>query len=68
MHDPYTSTIRLSESDELGATMNKIRSWLDGQKIQAVTFKTLPDAMGHIFTIGFRTIEDATRFRAQFGA
>jgi len=68
MRDPYTSTVRLSEGDALGTTMNKLRAWLDAQKIQPAEFRTSADGRGYTFTIGFRTIEDATRFRAQFGA
>lgn len=68
MRDPYFSIVRLSQGDALGVTMNKIRVWLDAQKIRPAEFRTSADAKGYTFTLGFHTIEEATQFRAQFGA
>jgi len=68
MRDPYISIVRLSQGDTLGVTMNNIRVWLDAQKIRPAEFKTSADVKGYTFTLGFRTIEEAKRFRAQFGA
>lgn len=68
MHDLHISIVRLSEGDELGAIMSRLRTWLDGQKIQPATFKTFVDAKGYLLENGFRTTDEAGRFRAQFSA
>ena len=47
--------------------MSRLRAWLDSEKIQSSGFTTSAGAMGYTFTIGFRSIIDADRFRAQFG-
>jgi hypothetical protein len=65
---PFITVVRLSPGDELGATMATLRSWLDRQKIQPATFITAVSAGTYTFTIGFRSDQDADRFRAQFGA
>ena len=66
--DPFTVVVRLSEGESLGATMSKLRAWLDCEKIHAVEFKIEVDARGYTFRIGFPTIEAADRFRSQFGS
>jgi hypothetical protein len=67
MIDPYTARVRVSQGEALGDVMNKLRSWLDGQKIQPTEFKTAADAAGCTFYIGFKSVEEATWFRDQFG-
>ena len=53
---------------EFGAAMKLIRSWLGGRKIRVAEFTSEPKAGGgYIFTIGFRCLDDATLFKAQFG-
>jgi len=37
------------------------------KKIRPAIFTTRADAAGYIFTIGFRSVHDADRFRTQFG-
>jgi hypothetical protein len=61
---PFTTVVRLSSGEQLGKTMN--RTWLDSEKIQPAEFRTMADAKGYVFTIGFRNLNDADRFRAQF--
>ena len=61
---PLTTLVRLSQ---LGATMKRLRIWLDSERIEPSDFKTAVDAAGYTFTIGFRRPQDAERFRAQFG-
>ncbi|HEU0215797.1 MAG TPA: hypothetical protein VFQ90_03995 [Stellaceae bacterium] len=65
---PMTTVVRLSQGDQLGTTMKRLRIWLDGERIEPREFKTVADAAGYTFTIGFRRPQDAKRFRAQFGA
>jgi len=65
---PLTSVVRLSRGDELGATMKRLRIWLDSERIEPSDFKTAADAAGYTFTIEFRSPKDAKRFRTQFGA
>jgi outer membrane lipoprotein-sorting protein len=65
--DPLSIVVRLSEGDELGETMKKLRIWLDSETICPANFKTEADAAGYTFTFGFRTTQDAERFRARFG-
>ena len=62
---PLSIILRLSKFCD---TMRKLRVWLDGEKIYPAQFKTAVDACGYAFTIGFRNIDDANRFRARFGA
>ena len=66
--DPLSTIVRVSsQSSEFGETMSVLRTWLDGQKIQPTTFKAAPDSsLGYVFTIGFRSPEDADRFQAEF--
>jgi hypothetical protein len=66
MRDPYTVIVRLSEG-ELGRTMMALRTWLDGEKIRPAEFKTQADREGYIFTLGFVSLDEADRFRLQFG-
>ena len=66
--DPLTTVVRVSKGDQLGKTMNRLRTWLDSEKVYPVSFRTDADARGYVFTIGFRDTSDANRFRAQFGA
>jgi hypothetical protein len=50
-------------ANELGATMNAIRSWLDSQKIQPTTFKIVTAGL---IELTFRHDHQAARFRALF--
>ena len=64
--NPLTSIVRVPRGDDLGDAMSRIRTWLDGEKIQTTTFTTTVDARGFMLTIGFVSIGDARRFRRQF--
>jgi hypothetical protein len=49
-----------------GEAMNRVRTWLDNQKMQPSLFKLAP--LGRVgFEIGFRSDDDATRFQNGFG-
>lgn len=65
---PFTVVVRLSQGENLGETMNRLRSWLDREKIQIAEFKTEADATGYTFKIGFLTVDAANRFRRQFAS
>ena len=67
--DPLSTVVRVSlPGSEFGETMIVLRTWLDRQNIQPTAFKTAPDGVdGYTFTIGFRSPEDAGRFRSEFG-
>jgi hypothetical protein len=62
------TVVRLSQSDQLGAAMKRLRIWLDSERIEPSEFTTALDVAGYTFTIGFRRPQDAERFRAQFAA
>jgi hypothetical protein len=68
LNDPLTAMVRVSQDDQLGDAMNRIRTWLDGEKIQTASFATIPDAEGYTLKVGFKTAADAERFRRQFSA
>ena len=64
--DPLSRTVCAQGSD-FGETMSVLRTWLDSQKIQPTIFKAAPDGdLGYVFTIGFRSPEDADRLGAEF--
>jgi len=67
-NDPYTVNVRVSKGDPLGEAMNRIRAWLDSQKIQPAEFKTAANANGYTFSIAFRDTSQADLFRAHFSA
>jgi len=46
--------------------MNDIRTWLDNKKIQPTHFIPIAGTVGFGFEIGFRSEEDAKRFRQWF--
>jgi len=50
----------------LGRLMNEIRAWLDSEKIQPTHFRPVAGSVGFGFEIGFRSEEDANRFREWF--
>lgn len=56
--------VRVQTSDErLDATMQAIHAWLDAENIQVVSFTIDPSGNGLTLEIGFRSLEDAERFR-----
>jgi hypothetical protein len=68
--DPPSTVVRVSlRGSEIGETMIVLRTWLDREKIQPTGFLAAPDPAphGYTFPIGFRSREDANRFRAEFG-
>jgi len=52
----------------LGKTMNEIRSWLDGERIQPVQFKTVVGRAGLGFEISFHREREAERFQERFAS
>jgi len=65
--NPLTAVVRLSQSDQLGPTMMRLRIWLDSHKIELREFKTAANGKSYTFTITFRSRRDANHFRAKFG-
>jgi len=66
--NPLVATVRVSEGDQLGETMKRLRIWLDSERIQPSEFTTAVDSGGYMLTFAFRNLQDAERFRAQFRA
>lgn len=50
----------------LSATMAEIRTWLDSERIEPVSFKTVVSRGGLGFEISFKSEEEADHFRCQF--
>ena len=68
--DPLSTVVRVSvQGSEIAETMSLLRTWLDSQNIQPTGFLAAadPTPSGYTFNIGFRSPEDADRFRAEFG-
>jgi hypothetical protein len=55
-------------AENLGNTMNDIRTWLDAEKIQPVEFKTVVGHAGVGFEISFRCEQEAQRFHERFAS
>jgi len=66
MSEDNSTVVRLTQIDHLGAAMQRLRIWLDSERIEPSEFKAAVDATGYTFTIEFRSFPDADRFRAQF--
>jgi hypothetical protein len=66
MTDPFTVRVGVFQGDDLGDAMSRLRDWLDAEKIQLATFRTGVDTRGYPLDVGFRTVDDSKRFRAQF--
>jgi hypothetical protein len=64
LNDHLTVTVRVPEGDPLGGTGQRIRTWLDSQKIQIDAFATAADARGYTFRISFMDVSDADQFAA----
>lgn len=65
-HNSTVVRLRLSQIDQLGAAMQRLRIWLDSEKIEPSEFTVTTDAAGCTLTIEFRSLQDADRFRLQF--
>ena len=55
-------------AENLGETMNDIRTWLDAEKIEPVDFKTVVSHAGIGFEISFETEQEAERFQERFAS
>jgi hypothetical protein len=62
------ATPTVIRAENLGNTMNAIRTWLDAEKIQPVDFRTVVGHAGIGFEIGFRTEQEAERFQRRFAS
>jgi hypothetical protein len=60
------ATPTVIRAENLGKTMNDIRTWLDAEKIQPVEFKTIVSHAGIGFEISFRSEQEAERFQQRF--
>ena len=52
----------------LDKTMNEIRAWLDGERIEPIQFKTVVGRAGLGFEISFRREREAERFQERFAS
>jgi hypothetical protein len=52
----------------LDQTMNEIRAWLDGERIEPVQFRTVVGRVGLGFEISFRREHEAKRFQERFAS
>jgi hypothetical protein len=64
--DPRIAKVRISKDASLGATMSKIRIWLDKQKIEPVRWEAMVDTKGFTVTIAFHRGNESELFRQQF--
>ncbi len=64
--DPRIAKVRISKDASLGATMSKMRIWLDKQKIQPARWDAMVDAKGFTVTIAFHRDDESQLFRQQF--
>jgi hypothetical protein len=64
LKSPTVVILRNDPEHGLGYAMNAIRTWLDGQKIQPVEFRTLPG--GGALETKFRTEDEAHLFDQTF--
>lgn len=62
------ATPTVIRAEELGNTMNNIRTWLDAEKIQPVDFRTVVGSAGIGFEISFRCEQEAQRFHERFAS
>ena len=60
------ATPTVIRAENLGKTMNDIRTWLDAEKIQPVDFKTVVSSAGIGFEISFQSEQEAERFQERF--
>jgi len=60
------AAVRIPIGESLGDTIGKLKTWLDGQKIVVAQYTTTVDGKGYKYTVRFRNLDDADRFRAQF--
>jgi len=63
--DPQVVWVK-SLDERLDDTIQAIHAWLDVENIQAVSFTIDPSSDGVALEIGFRSLEDAERFRHHF--
>jgi hypothetical protein len=62
------ATPAVIRAENLGNTMNDIRTWLDAEKIQPVDFRTVVGHAGIGFEISFRLEHEAERFQRRFAS
>ena len=62
------ATPTVIRAEDLGNTMNDIRTWLDAEKIQPVDFRTVVGSAGIGFEISFRLDHEAERFQRRFAS
>jgi hypothetical protein len=62
------ATPTVIRAENLGNTMNAIRTWLDAEKIQPVDFRTVVGSAGIGFEISFRLEHEAECFQRRFAS
>jgi hypothetical protein len=60
------ATPTVIRAQNLGKTMNDIRTWLDAEKIEPIVFKTVVCRAGIGFEISFQNEQEAARFQERF--
>jgi hypothetical protein len=63
---PYTVVVKMPVGTPIGEAMNTFRTWLDGEKIQPREFKIDAGRRDLTFALGFGSVAEAERFRAEF--
>jgi hypothetical protein len=64
--NPRIAKVRISKDASLGATMNRMRTWLDKQKIQPARWEAVIDAQGFTVMVAFNRDDESELFRRQF--
>ena len=64
--DPRIAKVRISKDASLGATMNRMRTWLDKQKIQPARWEAMIDAQGFTVMVAFNRDDESELFRQRF--
>jgi hypothetical protein len=64
--DPRIAKVRISKDASLGATVSKIRKWLDKQKIEPARWEAMVDAKGFTVMIAFHRDDESQLSRQQF--
>ena len=65
---PVAAQAENSRGMALDQTMNEIRAWLDGERIEPVQFRTAVSRVGVGFEISFRRDHEAKRFQERFAS
>ena len=65
---PVVAQAENTRGRSLDQTMNEIRAWLDGERIEPAQFRTVVSRRGLGFEISFRREREAERFQGRFAS